>query len=604
MNKSVILKSLLVSIVGSVLLTSCTASRRTVGGGVQGGGNSLTCSTPLSGTLSPVGGSLSGFRLGQSIAWTATAQGCSGKFVLVNSSGTFPFSSTSPAFFQVTYNASSSARSESAEIRAVDDLGNILGSIQVSSGSFSVGSSISCTATAVGSPISAPVDASGMMLAPISMTFQIQNSESFSLTQVTEAGVMIPAARVSLPLPTSQSSFLSPQISIVSTGTRTYSFKVQSSSGATGSCDVVATVNPTTASSSITSFTATPSLVNIGQSLVLSLQATGATSGTIDGSSVNLDANGMHNRTVIVNRTGRFVSTAAVGTATRTVQVTSNPTCQMEVISPPSMVPGNFQARVNIQGKFLGAVISGDQAYSAGIMGNDNGVSGLLVPVYVLSSPAPLTLKVYGPDETIGTCNATAVLPVPPTPTVPPTVVLTVSQLSPIVKSTVQVNWSSSRAISCEIRRDGMLVRSDLAGNFFIEDIRNSTVIAASCTNSGGTTHAPTANINVVGGWFQADRAPCNDVCRFYELQNGRSPDGNYCASGEQRKPSALGRFSFLYGCWGPCGNPTPEINAASVGENCYHPTQPPRSDGYVQPEQRRDNDPTDRTVGCFCVPR
>ncbi len=593
MKKSAILLPLLVSILGLTLMTSCTASRRTVGGGTnQQGGNSLTCSTTLSGTLSPVSGSLSGFRLGQSIAWTVTAQGCSGKFVFVNSSGTYPFSSSNPAFFQVTYSTASSARSESGEIRAVDELGNILGRIQVSSGSFSVGSSVSCTATAVGSPLSAPVDANGMMLAPISMTFQLQNSESFSLTQVTEGGAIIPASRISFPLPTAQGTFLSPQISIVSTGTRTYSFSVQSLSGATGSCDVIATVNPGSASApSISSFTATPSLVNIGQSVVLSLQATGATSGTIDGTSVNLDANGLHNRTIIVNRTGKFQSTAVVGTVSRSAQVTSNPTCSMEMISPPSLLPGNFQARVSIQGRFLGAVISGEHAYSAGIMGNDNGVNQLLVPVYVLSSPAPLTLKVYGPDETLGTCSATAVLSAPPNPPAPPTVVFTVSDLTPIVKSTVQVNWSSSGAISCEIRRDGVVVRTDLSGSFSIGDIRNNTVLAASCTNSGGTTSAPSANVVVEGGWFQADRAVCSSVCSFHGLTNGRSSDGNYCASGEQRKPSAVGRFSFLYGCWGPCSNFTPEVDAYSAGEYCYHPTQ------------KRDNDATDRTVGCFCTP-
>jgi hypothetical protein len=90
-----------------------------------------------------------------------------------------------------------------------------------------------------------------------------------------------------------------------------------------------------------------------------------------------------------------------------------------------------------------------------------------------------------------------------------------------------------------------------------------------------------------VGRWYQVDRAFCPTFCAGIGLANIQSPDGALCASGEAIAPSTLGVIAQQR-CWPSCAAHN-FVGAASVGGFCY------------TPGQKRDNDRSDRTTGCFC---
>lgn len=93
------------------------------------------------------------------------------------------------------------------------------------------------------------------------------------------------------------------------------------------------------------------------------------------------------------------------------------------------------------------------------------------------------------------------------------------------------------------------------------------------------------------GKWVQTNSVDCTTVCRGLGLNNAPSPEGALCVSGEQRVASANGKISYTHGTWGTgCVGTAPgQCPQSSVGAFCY------------APGQKRDNDRTDRTVGCFC---
>lgn len=90
------------------------------------------------------------------------------------------------------------------------------------------------------------------------------------------------------------------------------------------------------------------------------------------------------------------------------------------------------------------------------------------------------------------------------------------------------------------------------------------------------------------GVWTTTDRSYCPTVCRNLGKTNIRSPEGAYCTSGENVLASAVPWIVYKYGCWPNC-TPTTVNNAESNNNDCY------------EPDQKRDNDRTDITVGCFC---
>jgi hypothetical protein len=89
------------------------------------------------------------------------------------------------------------------------------------------------------------------------------------------------------------------------------------------------------------------------------------------------------------------------------------------------------------------------------------------------------------------------------------------------------------------------------------------------------------------GGWMQVNGKDCTQTCRASGLVVGLSPEGASCTSGEVRPVSArLSGIQYLHGTW---GQETDHVQSSSSGRFCY------------APGQKRDNDRTDVTVGCFC---
>lgn len=91
--------------------------------------------------------------------------------------------------------------------------------------------------------------------------------------------------------------------------------------------------------------------------------------------------------------------------------------------------------------------------------------------------------------------------------------------------------------------------------------------------------------------WYSAAGQHCPNFCTSVGGYNVPSPDGFSCVSGEVRGWSAIGAVNFSpTGCWHDCGRPEGRTGSVSVGNRCY------------SPGQKRDNDRTDTTLGCFCV--
>ncbi len=91
--------------------------------------------------------------------------------------------------------------------------------------------------------------------------------------------------------------------------------------------------------------------------------------------------------------------------------------------------------------------------------------------------------------------------------------------------------------------------------------------------------------------WYSAVAQDCPTFCAGVGGYNTPSPDGFSCVSGEVRGWSAIGVVNFApTGCWHDCGQPEGRPGSISVGYRCY------------SPGQKRDNDRTDMTLGCFCA--
>ena len=93
-----------------------------------------------------------------------------------------------------------------------------------------------------------------------------------------------------------------------------------------------------------------------------------------------------------------------------------------------------------------------------------------------------------------------------------------------------------------------------------------------------------------VGKWYQANRAHCPVFCKKKNALNVAGPEGAHCMSGELHAASGIKQgIKFSYGCWKSC-SPHYKYKATT------------KASGYCYaPGQKQDNDPSDRTVGCFC---
>lgn len=94
-----------------------------------------------------------------------------------------------------------------------------------------------------------------------------------------------------------------------------------------------------------------------------------------------------------------------------------------------------------------------------------------------------------------------------------------------------------------------------------------------------------------IARWYNAPALDCPTFCAARGAVNVPSPEGFRCTSGEERPSSAIGVVDYSpTGCWHSCASPEGTPGAVSVGPRCY------------APGQKRDNDSTDTTLGCYCA--
>lgn len=584
--------TLIALVVLAAILGACSARRTQLQSG------SVQCQTPLSAVIKPVSGSLASVPVGGSVTWMVQAQGCSGKFRVEHDNKAYPFTSAIPAVFVATYPAAREM-TEVVEISALDDQGQVIGQTTVSSTPFSIAGVSACTVIAGSDQISVPVNASNQMSEPVAISFQVKHTAPISIRQINIAGgTAVPAANINLVLPTVSALAHNLQLLVGAPGTQTFAFKVQNAAGELGECAGNVVLTPVvTQAPLITTFNASPMVLNIGQPMNLNLQATGnITSATIDGTPAPLNS-GANTRSVIVTRTGALSSVATVtgpgGTSTRTAQYLVNPTCQIRPVQPPTALPGNLGLSIDIAGDFVVAVVNGPAISSGTIAGVTGGVTNFPLTVQMQTSPAVVTLTVYGPGNTSGTCGGTAIYTPPNLPPVP-TLSLTADGQTGTVEvealRSTTIAWSSNGATACTLKRDGAVLSSALSGSHVQTNITTDIIWDLNCSNAGGQA-TKIVTTKSVGRWFQVSNsnfATCASICNGMGLTNINSDEGARCASGENRPASAAGIISYS-SCWPNC-TPGNVVNGATSNQGwCY------------RPGQTQDSDPSDRTAGCFC---
>lgn len=96
------------------------------------------------------------------------------------------------------------------------------------------------------------------------------------------------------------------------------------------------------------------------------------------------------------------------------------------------------------------------------------------------------------------------------------------------------------------------------------------------------------------GKWYQAKAESCTTLCTAKGLKSAPEPGTQiFCISGEMRPENAIkAGIVFTFGAWRDA-SPVPNSQYAgglkSEGIYCW------------SPGQKRDNDKTDKTVGCYC---
>jgi hypothetical protein len=161
------------------------------------------------------------------------------------------------------------------------------------------------------------------------------------------------------------------------------------------------------------------------------------------------------------------------------------------------------------------------------------------------------------------------------------------------------VQWTTTHTNSCTLTSNlsTFTPASGVSGIRNLEDVqfdsRNKT-ITLTCSTVTGTTITRTLNVITAGRWLQATGA-CGAFCTARSMTSRASPYPadfqHLCTSGENFVPTSVnaGAYSkfiaYSHGNWGG-GMYEPNF---SDGNYCWYAAQ------------KRDNDQTDLTVGCYC---
>lgn len=239
------------------------------------------------------------------------------------------------------------------------------------------------------------------------------------------------------------------------------------------------------------------------------------------------------------------------------------------------IVPGNIAAPGSV-GRIAMPAPTAGQVYTLGCLGQNN------VPVLDTAE-----VKVAWIDLKVANSG------------LPPVSTTLVSRFN----SAIRVSWSSAGAVSCIAAVNGFQFASGVSGtNVATPPLTARSQVSLTCQIPGSPLAMARA-IEIQPYWYQLDqeeerddRKPCSEVCNRYGRTNTPSPENHYCMSGEVRPQSGIGVISQLEGCFGNCAQTTNRALSRSDGRFCYEPATPGRN------AQKKDNDRTDRTMGCFCT--
>ncbi len=253
--------------------------------------------------------------------------------------------------------------------------------------------SVTATATVTVNPAPQPPTISSFIATPSSLTVGQSSTLSWAVSGATSLSINNGVGTV-----TGTTRAVSP------TATTTYTL---TATNATGSVTATATVtvNPAPQSPTITSFTATPPTLTVGQSSTLSWTVLGATSlsidsgvGTVTGTSTVVSPG--------ATTTYTLTATNATGSVTATATVTVNPAPQPPTISSFIATPSTI---IVGQSSTLSWAVSGATSLSI-----DNGVGDVTGTTSKIVSPTGTTTYTLTATNTAGSVTSTATVTVTP----------------------------------------------------------------------------------------------------------------------------------------------------------------------------------------------
>ena len=234
------------------------------------------------------------------------------------------------------------------------------------------------------------------------------------------------------------------------------------------------------------------------------------------------------------------------------------------------------------------------------VIGGDN--ANAIIPAKPVVADDGTTVLTPPPIDTSGGNTALAI-PTLDVHFVDPAGATQTAEISVTNSDTFKFGWKSTNTTSCKVfvkkktdtgMGDERPVAGALVGLVAQTRILEKHTFTATCVfkNAGGADDKIEKSLDaaVDGGWFNAFRLDCSTFCTGLGKKSAPSPEGFSCASGEERPVSSIGVVDFSpSGCWHSCALPEGAAGSASVGFRCYHPSQ------------KRDNDRTDQTTGCYC---
>jgi hypothetical protein len=182
----------------------------------------------------------------------------------------------------------------------------------------------------------------------------------------------------------------------------------------------------------------------------------------------------------------------------------------------------------------------------------------------------------------------------PADPTAPgpaPTCVISASTYRIAQDATVQLTIHATNAVGAAVDQIPIQLDANQSSVFTSAKIGSDHEFVAVVKSQDQQTGICRTSVIVTSKWYKSNFQSCNTVCSSLKLTSIADPQGSICASGENNANPVFNKYVnyYPYGTWGS-GRPT--LNTINVGGYCY---------ANPLSMQTRDNDPTDKTTGCYC---